>query len=183
MNNIISTENVLLGLKDTPWEYDSSQLAACYHYDSTTTIPEELGLGYFCYGENKYELERDKEDETGYYYNDSSFWIHPIRSNQYRYTEIAPFPYIKFNETVGNSWSSSKEIGEGWCELAGKTKEEYILKSKSIIKKGIKCYWVHATSIHPLGNSSVDFFFSKKRGLVLSKYQLLKGYKLDIILK
>ena len=38
--------------------------------------------------------------------------------------------YIKFNETVGNSWSSNKTIGEGWCELAGKTKEKYILKSK-----------------------------------------------------
>ena len=182
LNTLISRENVLLLLDTMPWGFDQSQFRATYSFDTSSVVPKELGIGFFCEGDKKSELIRESTSETGYELSDSLFWIHPIRSNQYRYTEVAPFPYIKLNVEVGNTWDLSKVIGEEWCELAGETSESYILKSKNKRINGVRCYWVSATSKHPFGESSVDFYFNKNKGLIFTEYILSRGYKLSIIL-
>lgn len=53
-------------------------------------------------------------ENTGVIENERQLWMHPFRSNQYNFTEVAPFPEVKFPVEVGREWSSSLGIGAGW---------------------------------------------------------------------
>lgn len=181
LGNTLSNEVIKLKFTEDHWDVDSHQNTAFYYYDKNSFIPKELGCGYYCFESKKNELLRDTINETGYVNSDKSFWIHPLRSNQYRFTEIAPYPEVPKKKKERFEWNSSIEIDASWCELGGISISHYTLLKNNAKKNGFKCQYVKAYSEHSeQGRSSVEYYFNNKKGLVYLKYKLIKGYVLEI---
>ncbi len=179
LGRVLSTENISVKYTEIPWYIDSTQNTFIRTYDTSSSVPEEIGIGFFCLQGEKSQLIRKVVDKSGYINNRKELWLHPIRSNQYRFSEIAPFPYIK---KKNDFWNYNIHPGEGWCELEGLAQSNYSIDKKKVEVFGFRCQKVVASSTHSQGVSSVIFYYNRKKGFVLQEYKLIKGYKLNISL-
>ncbi|MDR4470777.1 MAG: hypothetical protein MRJ68_21175 [Nitrospira sp.] len=132
-----------------------------------------LRLGAVCPEGRRFELLRMSEEETGYRDNDSVFWMHPMRANQFWFMEIAPFPYILKKQPVGKSYSYGVQPTPEWCELAGKAVSRYTILTKSARILSQKAWLVVATSMHPTQPSStLVLYYSPRKGPLAMYYML-----------
>ncbi|MDF9794885.1 hypothetical protein OKW21_000148 [Catalinimonas alkaloidigena] len=46
--------------------------------------------------------------------------MHPFRDNQYHFTEVAAFPYVRLPLEVSKSWTNRLQLGEGWEDWENK---------------------------------------------------------------
>lgn len=121
--------------------------------------------------------------KEGIYQTDSSFFMHPIRCNQFVYTQIAPFPEIDFNKLQdGESWSNMVIIISGWGKFRGKTFCQYQpsgLVEMLFKNEIIHCYQINATSTHRrLGNSNLTMLYSEEYGMLSMYYEFYDGTKI-----
>lgn len=116
--------------------------------------------------------------------NEEEIWIHPMRHNQYKFTEVAPFPTIQFPLEIGKSWESTINIFEGWgewndksvvsnYEITGRTKFKY--KNRLL-----NCWIVYAEAIFEDRNSSLKLLFNENLGIVKMTYQNYESEELII---
>jgi hypothetical protein len=74
---------------------------------------------------------------TGYILNDSVFWLHPPRGNQYLYNEISGMPHIELNQlSIGGNWKSKTIITMGWYDFKGTVESYYQVKGQTTYKYG-----------------------------------------------
>ncbi len=54
------------------------------------------------------------EKEEGIIENVKNVWLHPMRHNQYSFTQVAPYPHLRYPLKIGNKWSTSlHQYGQG----------------------------------------------------------------------
>ena len=115
-----------MAFKDSPWKLQRSQSEVVITYQT-----DAEGLESFVYPfekvrarHEKFDKKRksgkkgwsnwtwlEKEETTGYIFNDSVFWSHPPRGNQYLYTEVSGMPEVHFDQLKnGGRWASSLNI-------------------------------------------------------------------------
>jgi hypothetical protein len=113
--------------------------------------------------------------------NSSGVWIHPVRSNQYLFTEVAAFPEIMLPAVVGKTWSRKVHLN-GWGDWDGMTtKSNYEITDhvNIMLKKGeLKCWEIFARSTFELGESKALFYFNEDYGFVKMEYLNYKNQKL-----
>jgi len=101
-----------------------------------------------------------KNETTGYESNDTVFWFHPPRVNQYKYCELSDMPHIRLDKLMlGGTWSSKLLIMMGWHEFKGELLSEYevidTINQKVNEKTVEKCWLINVTHTHStLGQSS-----------------------------
>lgn len=127
-------------------------------------------------------------EKSGIIENKMNVWLHPPRSNQFRMTEINPFPYIKRPYEVGNTWTWDLEIGDQWGnwlwkEWNGNIKNQcfYTITGKEIISSAfgkILCYVVKSNAESEIGSTSLTAYFSEKFGFVKLFYTNIDGSEL-----
>ena len=126
---------------------------------------------------------------TGIFENGYEVWTHPFRSNQYVYTELAPFPEIdKERLCVDSTWCSGLMLGyDNW---KGTIMNSYTVVNKSNYKyQGIDvidCWKIHAVGKHSnleLGCNTNDFLFHPEYGFVEMKYEFYNGVRIIFKLK
>ena len=116
--NLISQERVWMMATGQGWEYQpdrQDEIIIQYQYDSTKI--DQI---------NQYSLNPEfqywtAKTNTGIIETSSETWMHPFRSNQYAFTEVAPFPSVRFPLEQGKVWSSNLDIYEGWGVWANST--------------------------------------------------------------
>lgn len=122
---------------------------------------------------------------TGVTENERGILIHPFRSNQYVYTEIAPFPFVLFsNLQSGESYYSWINVGKGWGEFSGRAETIYtVADSVAFELKGDliqPCWLVKSVEIHPkLGNNYNNFIFNKEYGFLQMDYSFYNGVQIQ----
>jgi hypothetical protein len=129
-----------------------------------------------------------KETKTGIIENVEKIWMHPFRSNQFSFTEVAPFPEIKYPIEIGKSWTGQLRIQEGWGDwenTSGNFNYEITSKEPIEIKYGKidKCWKVKSKSNYPFGKSNFDYWFSENLGFVKMNYRNYGGQYLEIELE
>lgn len=101
--------------------------------------------------------------------------MHPFRSNQYNFTEVAPFPEVKFPLEVGKIWTGNLSILEGWGDWSNTqgyfvyevtTKEDII----TLFGKIENCWKIESKATYKFGESKFDYWFSEKLGFVKMNY-------------
>tara|TARA_B100000989_G_scaffold294298_1_gene273181 strand:- start:657 stop:1016 length:360 start_codon:yes stop_codon:yes gene_type:complete len=109
--------------------------------------------------------------------------MHPFRANQYLFTEVAPFPEVKFPLKIDKSWSGYLRIGNGWGDWVNtsgnmtyhvESKEDYDSKM-GLIKD---CWKIRSKAIYPFGVSYLDFLFNSEIGFVRMDYLNYEEQKL-----
>lgn len=126
-----------------------------------------------------------KIDRSGAVENKEEVWTHPFRSNQYVYTEIAPFPEINRQKLYKDStWESGLILG--WDNWNGKIYYEYkVLGKKDYYYQSVSlknCWEINASGKHSnpdLGVNWTHFLFHPNNGFVELNYTFYNGVKID----
>ncbi|MEM9340895.1 MAG: hypothetical protein AAGA66_19325, partial [Bacteroidota bacterium] len=142
-----------------------------YQYDSTKI--DEI---------NKYSINPKlqywtNQTNTGIIETSSETWMHPFRSNQYLFTEVAPFPWVKFPLKQGKTWSSSLSIHDGWGVWANSTlKNTYeIVGYETVVTEygELEAWHISSLASAEFGNSTHDFWYNMELGFVK---MIIKNY-------
>lgn len=116
-----------------------------------------------------------RERGEGVVENAEWVWMHPIRVNQYKFTEVAPFPDIQRPIQKGKKWVNSINVIDGWGDWNGLTvKCRYcILGQTSFELEGSKvaCWVIKSTSKCSAGKSKLITLFNEDFGFVKMEYQ------------
>ncbi len=124
--------------------------------------------------------------EEGIIENIEEVWMHPMRHNQYRFTQIAPYPHVELPLQLGKTWETNLNIIEGWGEWSNQSgTSEYFINSKDsfyLENKSIECWVIKAQTDFPFGKSQVEFWFNEEYGFVVYKYSIYTGDKLIVTL-
>lgn len=132
----------------------------------------------------------NRQETTGAIEDQQGIWMHPIRGNQYGYTEIAPFPQVRtaFLE-AGGSWQPNPlYILMGWGAFKGTLTSTYQVRKQetrqygSVVMPG--CWLIHAVGEHSkLGKSYLDFYFHPQYGFTEMHYRFYDGTRIDFVLE
>ena len=185
---ITTNEKIHLLPSGLPWEFQKTQTKYSVKYFPSDSLINLVIDPTSKKGEKI--SRRIISSTTGAFENDEKIWIHPFRDNQYKYTEVAPFPYIRFDSLmVGKSWDGDKTfILSGWGKFKGNVTSKYqIVGNKKIDFNGIvleNCWEIVATSIHnKLGQSDAKFIFHAKYGFIEMNYKMYDGTLIDFKLE
>lgn len=185
LGRIISKDYISLMATGRRWKFqpeNQNEIVIQYEHDERKNID----LSSFNINRQlKLQSTFVKEEITGAIENSQEVWMHPFRSNQYNFTEIAPFPHVTFPLQVGNSWSSSLTIGNGWGDWDNTTVYcEYVvakeIQMKVAGKGAMKCWVIESKASMPLGVSTHNFYFNEKYGFIKMEYRNYAGQTLYI---
>jgi hypothetical protein len=150
------------------WEYDpESQDEVAIQY-----APDESKMDYIMQFNLNPEFEHPWREGgvTGVVENENEVWMHPFRSNQYIFTEVAAFPLVRFPLERGMSWTSNLDIYEGWGRWSNQTiNNTYLVIGQEDIELefgNLKAWHLKATTTAPFGNSIHDFWFHEEYGFI-----------------
>lgn len=117
-----------------------------------------------------------KEGIEGVIENAEEVWMHPFRYNQFNFTEVAPFPQVKFPLHIGKNWTGNLSIQEGWGDWDN---TNGYFEYKIIDKENITtiygqiddCWKIESKSKYEFGESKFDYWFNEKLGFVKMDYK------------
>ena len=119
---------------------------------------------------------------TGVIENIEQVWMHPIRINQYKFTEVAPFPKVNLPLQKGKKWEGTTTGIIGWGEWDGQTvKCKYKISGQEIYLLGdlkIDCWVIKSVGKCSSGKSKLTTLFNEEYGFVKMEYQNYEKEKL-----
>lgn len=129
-----------------------------------------------------------KSYTTGAIENKQEVWIHPIRDNQYSYTEVAPFPQVKRDSLIAGGGWGSRMVFLFQGAFNGKAANRYQVEKQetrqygSVVMPG--CWLIQAVGEHSkLGKSYLDFYFHPQYGFTEMHYRFYDGTRIDFVLE
>ncbi|TGD80852.1 hypothetical protein [Hymenobacter wooponensis] len=130
-----------------------------------------------------------RTETTGAKENKQEVWMHPIRGNQYTYTEIAPYPQVLLDSLqFGGTWQHTMSILMGWGAFKGKSINRYRVDKQEPRQYGNlvlpACWLIRAVAQHSkLGRSYLDFYFHPDYGFTEMNYRFYDGAKISFVLE
>ena len=122
--------------------------------------------------------------EEGIIENVEKIWIHPMRQNQYKFTEVAPFPEVTFPLEIGKTWESTLNINNGygdWAYTSGVSEYEVLEKDTiSFNNENIEFWEIESKSNFPFGISELNYKFNVNYGFIEMNYKNYANETLDI---
>ena len=123
----------------------------------------------------------DDFEYTGIIENKKNIWLHPPRSRYFRILELSPFPYIKFPDKTGKSWTWELEIGEywgsrDWIEWEGNITNKYVYKvidKNKVISEAfgeLEAVTIKATAKSRIGQTELTSIFNEQYGFLKLVY-------------
>lgn len=187
--NLISESRIWMMATGKPWDVQpelQSELAIQYEYHDQK-VDEIVMVSV-----NQDFIGRPwkKKEVTGIIENDGSIWMHPFRSNQYGFTEVAPFPEVRTPLAIGKSWSGSLHIYEGWGDWSNVTLNDYYevvsYEQVELPYKTLDAWQINSFTEAPFGNSTHNFWFHPELGfvkMIVKNYagQILQIELIDVI--
>ncbi len=114
--------------------------------------------------------------------NVEKVWMHPIRNNQYIFTEICGFPHAQLPLEVGKGWESNLSIQSGWGDWDGlELVSDYKVEGKETLELNIgsiESWIIYVETSSTLGSGKVKFNFNDSLGFVRMDYHNFKGERL-----
>jgi hypothetical protein len=184
-NKLISDELISIMATGKRWEYQpekQDEIEIVYNFDKDRVDT----INSFQLNKNRITDFWRSNEITGIIENVENIWMHPIRSNQYNFTQVAPFPQIEFPLKVGKKWTdkniSMKEGFGDWSNMRVKSEFEVLSKESIEIQYGIieNCWKINSISNFDLGRSSLTYWFHEKLGFVKLNYINYGNQKLNI---
>ncbi|MEQ8581566.1 MAG: hypothetical protein RIC30_08010 [Marinoscillum sp.] len=143
--------------------------------------PDEQ-VKYETYKINK-SLEREwlESYEEGFWETEKSIWIHPVRVNQYDFTQIAPYPDIVYDLLKpGSEWPGSINIHSGWGDWSDSHLDHryYVRGIEGVhvpMGKIDSCWVIESIATGTIGTSTLTYWFKKEYGYVKMIYNNYEG--------
>ena len=180
-NNLISDEYIWLMATGEGWQYQpESQDEVVIQYDFDTTRIDQV---------NQFSLNAKlstknwvRHEVTGVIENKQKTWMHPFRSNQYVFTEVAAFPMVKFPLEAGKTWDSNLNIHQGWGKWSNTTvNNKYEVIGYETVEtefKTLKAWHIRGRTLADFGDSVHDFWYNEDFGFVK---MLVRNYENQVL--
>jgi len=149
-----------------------------YHYspeDSARFVENPTVLN-----KSSYPGTWGKEKEEGIIENVEDVWLHPMRHNQYSFTQLAPYPHLRYPLEIGNKWSTT--LYDGITVKKNHEITDFFTKSYPNIGT-LKCWEINATATFKSDTCTLRYFFNEKYGFTELHYVNYIGEKLSVVLK
>lgn len=123
---------------------------------------------------------------TGIIENVEEIWMHPFRSNQYNFTQVAPFPQVQLPIKIGKTWTDNNiilnETFGDWSNMKIRSRFEVLSKETIETKYGTieDCYKIESTATFKLGESTLLYWFHPELGFIKMNYTNYGDQKLNI---
>ncbi|GAL74196.1 hypothetical protein JCM19275_3043 [Nonlabens ulvanivorans] len=182
---LISNETILVTPTGKRWEYQpekQDEIIINYNYNvDSIAYVNSFQL-------NKAILNRGQQTKatTGIIENVEKIWTHPFRSNQYNFTQVAPFPQVKLPIKIGKKWTDrniSLKNGFGdWSNMKVTSEFEIVEQNDIETEYGVfkNCWKIEAVSTFPLGQSHLTYWYHKSFGFVKLDYINYGNQKLNL---
>ncbi|MEO8086697.1 MAG: hypothetical protein ABI763_07755 [Bacteroidota bacterium] len=175
----ITTEKITLHPTGQEWEADSRQTLMDFTLDSLSAdwrkLPDIPINGIHNNWMSNYH--------EGVLQNSNKIWMHPIRQNQYRLTEIAPFPQIIFPIRQDTSWKDTLFIYPAMGTFEGTVESTYTIsadETRDYEFGKLNCWKITAIGIHDkLGINSVIYYFNDEFGFTEMNYTFYNKQKIE----
>lgn len=173
-HNLISQEQIWLMATGQGWEHQpetQDEIIIQYSYDRG--MVDSI---------SRYNLNPDiqywtKQERTGVIETMNKTWMHPFRSNQYTFTEVAPFPTVQFPLEPGKTWSSELTTHDGWGVWANSTLTNFYevigYETISTAYGELDAWHVSSVATASFGTSTHHFWYHMELGFVK---MLVKNY-------
>lgn len=178
-------------------ESQIKMMASGQRWDGQPELQDEVIVQYEYWQEdiakiNEYHINKimsnrawKKTIKTGIIENTDQIWMHPFRDNQYVFTEVAPFPDVKFPLFTGKTWSEEFNIYKGWGDWNNSSGNfNYLVEAREDIQTHFgrmeDCWKIKSEATFPFGKSFLDFWFNEKLGFVKMNYVNYEAQKLNI---
>ena len=104
---LISNETITVTPTGNRWQYqpekqDEIIIEYSFNPDSVDYINS------FQLNKRRLNKHWQNQEITGIIENVEKIWTHPFRSNQYNFTQVAPFPQVELPLKIGKKWSDNK---------------------------------------------------------------------------
>jgi len=166
--NLISDDYIWMMATGRDWAYEpesQDEIAIQYAFDSTKidfikqyTINPEFASGWRV------------SEVTGIIETEETVWMHPFRSNQYLFTQVAAFPYVKLPLERSTQWTSRGNNYENWGRWSNHTLNStyQVLDFEKVETEfsNLDAWHIKATTTADFGTSINDFWFSQEYGFV-----------------
>lgn len=186
-NELISNSRIKMMATGKRWTYEPDRqdvIVVQYEFtsdDIKKNIKHQLNKGIL-------EYEWREEVIEGVIENVEEVWMHPFRANQFNFTEVAPFPKVKFPIQIGKSWIGNLNIQNGWGDWENThgyfeykvTAQENITTAFGQIEN---CWKIESKSEYEFGTSKFNFWFSETLGFVKMHYTNYGNQTLEIELE
>jgi len=157
--HFVKTDYVMLSVFNNRCAFDTSQ-----YYIEWRTVKKE--------NSEYVEFPKYQSIRTGVLSSRAKVFLHPIRQKEYKKLELAPFPYIVFDN---EQWEFNFNIGDHYCtagiywtgNLYFRTSYQLLGEKKFMINQRlIPCQEVFATSESALSHSELRFLYNSQYGFV-----------------
>ncbi|MFK7953887.1 MAG: hypothetical protein AB8B73_13660 [Ekhidna sp.] len=181
--NLISENQIWMMATGKPWDGQpelQGELIIQYEYDSTQiAIINTHNINNQLNNRNWTRME-----VTGIIENENNVWMHPFRSNQFNFTEVATFPEVRTPLHVGKKWSTTLSIHEGWGDWTNSTLNNfYEVQSYEAIDLSygeLDAWHINSYTEASFGSSSHHFWFHPEFGFVKMVIHNYAGQTLQI---
>jgi hypothetical protein len=155
------------------------------NYVDPSDFFHEKDLRYFA---KKGSVRVSASETTGGYYSDSSFYMHPPRTNQYRMLFYAPHPLVRIGKLTDSEMTYKEQIK---IYLMGFFNWDYTvtpIPEVVIDYKKVKAWKIYTVSVgeikeqfklEKLYNSTLDAIFTKEFGFTMLHYTFENGIKIQ----
>jgi hypothetical protein len=179
----LTVEQIKLHPTGQVWKTDAKQTLMDFYLDFTAEDSARL-VQQSPTGVNHAWMRTYHE---GVLQNKDRIWMHPIRQNQYRATEVAPFPEVKFSMRENQGWGGSLTIMDGWGLFQGTVRNSYHMMGEETRTYGfasLRCKKITAEGVHSsLGMSTVTYYFNPVYGFTEMLYEFYDKTRLDLVLE
>ncbi len=133
------------------------------------------------YPDFTYSKSWQKTFSQGIVQNENLLWMHPLRANQYRFTQDCPFPEVRFPLQVGMEWSGGVSRG---TDLKSPVKWKYKVERQgtyvSSTKKTKDCWFISSIAEYGEIVNELNMVYHEHRGFILFDYNLFNGDNIKI---
>lgn len=174
----------LLTLRPTgkAWEIDPNQTLAQFELNFSAADSARLAP----FPPNGLQRPWMRRYSEGVMQTPTRVWMHPLRNNQYQYTEVAPFPEVRLPLEAGLKWPGTLWIYEGFGSFEGTVESKYLIEgqeSRDYVFGPLDCWVINSVGVHDkLGTSSAVYYFHEMYGFTEMNYAFYNGYTLTITL-
>lgn len=176
----ITEEQITISPTEKVWDVDPKQTLINIEIDfnskdSASLAPTPL---------NGIQKAWRRKYQEGVIQSKDKVWMHPIRTNQYLLTELAPFPDMVLPPKNGLHWVSTLWIYEAFGSFEGTVEAKYRITGqmrRNYPFGQVDCWEIKAVGVHDhLGKNTATYYFNEIYGFTEMNYEFYNGETLEI---
>lgn len=176
---IITSEQLVLEPTGEKWSIDTQQTLVRFKINFTTEDSARLAP-YPLNGMARGWLRSYRE---GAIEKPAYIWMHPVRSNQYLLTELAPFPEARFPLEDGKNWNNQLFIYKAFGTFEGTVTSNYTVskpENRVYDFDTLNCWKITGIGIHErLGRNEAVYYFNEEYGFTEMNYIFYNKQKIN----